>query len=271
MQRIILISFLYLLTVTCFGRDIETVDTVRYRFSYDAKLAMYDKPLLLPDEVNVDIGKQVTHCYSRWDEYNTTLQDSLYAVGYDNDEYHEKAMPNCHLKERDIKNYPKKGVMTVTSIGWIKTYLFEEPIEDKKWQLQNGDTTILGYPCKKASCKFRGRTWNVWYTLNIPISEGPWKLDGLPGMILKAVDSCYRFSFECIGIKENVNEPMKCRFTDPLKTTAQKVYELRKLQYTNYRAFAKSTGLDKVFEKESLYILDTFPKTEPFLMEYYDK
>ncbi len=48
--------------------------------------------------------------------------------------------------------------------------------------------TIIGYPCKKASCRFRGRDWNVWFTEEIPISQGPRKFAGLPGMILKAVD-----------------------------------------------------------------------------------
>ncbi|RQE01044.1 GLPGLI family protein, partial [Prevotella intermedia] len=44
----------------------------------------------------------------------------------------------------------------------------------------------LGMECKKATTNFRGRYWEVWYTEDIPISQGPWKLCGLPGMILKA-------------------------------------------------------------------------------------
>src|SRR3712207_8163725 len=47
---------------------------------------------------------------------------------------------------------------------------------------------------------FRGRTWRVWFALDIPFPDGPWKLCGLPGLILKAEDSKGHFSFDCVGI-----------------------------------------------------------------------
>ena len=46
--------------------------------------------------------------------------------------------------------------------------------------------TILGYTCHRATAKFRGREWEVWYADDIPTSLGPWKLNGLPGLILQA-------------------------------------------------------------------------------------
>lgn len=46
--------------------------------------------------------------------------------------------------------------------------------------------TIIGYECHKAVTKFRGREWAVWYADGIPVSLGPWKLNGLPGIILQA-------------------------------------------------------------------------------------
>ena len=63
------------------------------------------------------------------------------------------------------------------------------------WKLEDGDTTIVEYACHKATTHFKGRTWHVWYAPDIPISEGPWKLSGLPGLILAAKDSEGLFSF----------------------------------------------------------------------------
>jgi hypothetical protein len=61
--------------------------------------------------------------------------------------------------------------------------------------------------CKKATTNFRGRYWEAWYTEEIPIGQGPWKLCGLPGMILKA--NCPKFMLiEAISIKNKNLEPV---------------------------------------------------------------
>ncbi|WP_420572521.1 GLPGLI family protein [Kordia sp.] len=55
-----------------------------------------------------------------------------------------------------------------------------------KWELKEDTKKIGKFTCKKAVTKFRGRTYICWYTEEIPLSYGPWKLQGLPGMILEA-------------------------------------------------------------------------------------
>ena len=44
---------------------------------------------------------------------------------------------------------------------------------------------IMGYDCYKATGNFRGRNYTSYYTPKIPISDGPFKFSGLPGLILK--------------------------------------------------------------------------------------
>jgi len=46
--------------------------------------------------------------------------------------------------------------------------------------------TIVGQQCLMAKTRFRGREWTVWYAPEVGIPLGPWKLAGLPGLILKA-------------------------------------------------------------------------------------
>ena len=66
-------------------------------------------------------------------------------------------------------------------------YLIEEDFPVIDWTICEDSTIlVLGYDCHKATAKFRGRTWTVWYAEDIPLSIGPWKLGGLPGLILKA-------------------------------------------------------------------------------------
>ncbi|RPE00915.1 GLPGLI family protein [Aureibaculum marinum] len=54
------------------------------------------------------------------------------------------------------------------------------------WNLQNETKKIGNFNCKKATATFRGRKYICWYTQEIPLSYGPWKLQGLPGVILEA-------------------------------------------------------------------------------------
>jgi len=63
------------------------------------------------------------------------------------------------------------------------------------WELLNETKNINSFNCQKARGNFRGRTYIVWFTNEIPVSLGPWKLNGLPGLILEAADSLNQFQY----------------------------------------------------------------------------
>lgn len=74
--------------------------------------------------------------------------------------------------------YSEEGVRT--------RYFVTDSLHTMKWRLTAKNQTILGYPCLSATTTFRGRTYTAYYTLKLPIANGPWKLGGLPGLILAA-------------------------------------------------------------------------------------
>ena len=242
------ILFLFIVLLSCLFETTYAqrtlVDTVRYRFHYDTRVTRIEGKKPFPDEINVDIGDKITHCYSRWEEDNGLLYDSIMAKGGNVNDFLVAEGPISMFGERVIKNYPSKGNLSVTCLLGDDV-IYNEPMVKKDWNLEPGDTTIVGYKCKKATCNFRGRKWIAWYTLDIPISEGPWKIDGLPGMILKAIDSLNQFSFECFQIKANLNIPMMVKVAKHVKTTALKVHKLRILRASNYTAYSKLVGDDK--------------------------
>lgn len=100
------------------------------------------------------------------------------------------------------KNVRKDGEMVYKGTVTQPQSYYEEPISNLDWEMLPGDSTICGYPCQKARVTFRGRTWTVWYTLELPYSDGPWKLCGLPGLILKAEDSKRDFLFSAYRISQ---------------------------------------------------------------------
>lgn len=105
-------------------------------------------------------------------------------------------------------NYPRRGVLTVSTGVWGKEYVYEEPIPKFEWEIQSDTATILGYKCIKATTTFRGRTYNAWFTLFIPMRYGPWKFSGLPGLILKVSDTKEYFEWTAIGIEQSRNRSL---------------------------------------------------------------
>ena len=79
-------------------------------------------------------------------------------------------------------------------------YSYTEPTEMPVWQIQSETKEVMGYSCQLATCDFRGRQWYAWFSTDIPINEGPWKLFGLPGLVLEAYDSKKHYAYEAVGL-----------------------------------------------------------------------
>ena len=95
--------------------------------------------------------------------------------------------------------YPEGKTITLESIPPLQ-YEVTEDTETPTWNMVEGSDSICGYLCQKASGKFRGKTWNVLYAEDIPTAAGPWKLQGLPGLITYAADDKGIHTFKLIGI-----------------------------------------------------------------------
>lgn len=78
------------------------------------------------------------------------------------------------------------------------------------WKIFTDTMSVMNYICQKATCHFRGRDYIAWFTMDIPINNGPWKFSGLPGLILKISDTEKQYNFECIGIEQSTRKfPIK--------------------------------------------------------------
>lgn len=254
--------FIFIALLSALGSQAqrEVIDTVMYRFYYRAKITTSEGYKPLDDETNVDIGKKYVYSYSRWREEDGQRHDSIKANGGTfTDVLAALQYPPGQIPEHTLKNYPKQGTLTGL-VNFGKLFTYSEPMVQKDWELLDGDTIIWDYPCKKARMTFRKRTWEVWYAPDLPFSEGPWKLDGLPGMILYAEDTKHQFLFDCIGIKANLNVPMRAEVKGGIKSSPQRIEEIRKLHDSNYKAYQKIVGLDFVM---------SMPKRTACLIERY--
>jgi GLPGLI family protein len=84
-----------------------------------------------------------------------------------------------------------------------KYFSVKEKIPHFEWNILNEEKIINNYTCKKAEVTFRGRGYVVWYTEEIPISYGPWKFNGLPGLIILAEDTSGIYKWKANKITYN--------------------------------------------------------------------
>ena len=125
---------------------------------------------------------------------------------------------------------------------------YSESIPVQKWVVSDDTLTVAGYLCQKATCMFRGREYIAWFTMDILISNGPWKFGGLPGLMLKVYDRDKLYNFECVGIENHKQKypiQMNKIFEQFKKTDRQKLWKTKKeVQEDWHKLLMAASGSD---------------------------
>jgi len=208
--------------------------TYKFKFVKDtiAKKPYYDKQVL-------EVGNRYIHYGSVYAEQLDSIWDNRANIkvkrkGHADGISREKEVglkDNEKSKYEDYYiNYPDKGNLMVTMAIEFMEYQYTEPVPQQEWQLSADTATILGYNCVKATTTFRGRTYNAWFTLVVPIRHGPWKFNGLPGLILKVADTEGYFEWETIGIEHPQNRHIYIHQLDKKQVVVTSRANVQKVQ-----------------------------------------
>ncbi|MBR9914941.1 MAG: GLPGLI family protein [Algicola sp.] len=123
---------------------------------------------------------------------------------------------------------------------WDGLYVAEK-LPKINWELMN-ETKLFGkITARKANGTYRGREYTAWYTMDIPLPFGPWKLHGLPGLILEAYDQdkeIYIYfksityplesNIEISQVKRPDYHPQSWKSLEDFKKRLDRMYEHRK-------------------------------------------
>lgn len=131
----------------------------------------------------------------------------------------------------------KKNDTIIIQDRYKNVYQYEEEKSKLNWILEKGEKEIIGYNCKKARVHYRGRTYNAWYTTEIPINNGPYIFEGLPGLILEIEDNDKKYSFIAVGINKKAKPIYLRREKNIFKTSREKFRNVQKTFYENPGAF----------------------------------
>lgn len=164
------------------------------------------------DWLVLQIGENLSKCYS----YYSMQVDSIFASP-DRDVILRQQInaaigsktewPHKRMKAYVYKNYPQ-GKMTVTDGLLMQDYIYEDTLYVQNWVIQDSSKLILGHECQKAVCQYRGHCWTAWFAMDIPITDGPWKLCGLPGLIMEATTEDNSHAFKLLGMEKVSKKPI---------------------------------------------------------------
>jgi GLPGLI family protein len=144
---------------------------------------------------------------------NASAYTSLDQIERDLDLPKARKAPSAPFKPinlTDIYFFAKETKLVTRERFMSAYYLVEEQYEKINWKVTKDTLNLNGIHCKKAIATFKGRNWIAWYAPELPFQSGPWKLSGLPGLIIQAYDDKKEVMFDFAGIdnlkKENLSE-----------------------------------------------------------------
>ena len=204
MKRVIILAYFSLiLSSQSIGQDGEKL-FLRVKYSVTGKEYLEENKRLYNDLFNLDIGQNCSMFYSFIQYNRDSVEHELKKQGFVGLQVKETLNERGYGQGRKdilITDNQKEQYKFFSIIG-VMHYKAAEPIENIKWIITADTTTISNYKCFKAKSTFKGREWIAWFTRDIPVSSGPWKLFGLPGLILRANDSFNHYIFELASISK---------------------------------------------------------------------
>ncbi|GGX01169.1 GLPGLI family protein [Salegentibacter mishustinae] len=112
-----------------------------------------------------------------------------------------------------------------------------EDLNQFQWEILPETKEVLGYQVQKATTSFSGRDYIAWFTSEIPIVEGPYKFNGLPGLILEISDDQNYYSFKLTNFKI-LKKPVPFEYNSKEYITTTKERYLQALEEYNRDPFA---------------------------------
>ncbi|MDR6371825.1 GLPGLI family protein [Chryseobacterium bernardetii] len=175
-------SLLFILLGTCmmFAQNNRFIYEVKYKKDSASKD-------ITRENYYLDITKDDIAYYNRLNY----ISDSLFtATG-------QYAFKGNRLTSFLIKNNNSNTYQNYEYIGDVNFYkMSEEPRQ--QWTITDSIKISDHLSLQKGTTKFGGRNWIAWFTKDIPMPYGPYKFNGLPGLIMELYDTKKNYYFNVI-------------------------------------------------------------------------
>lgn len=202
MNKIIVSIVFLLLSVSLDAQTIEkSYMDFLYRMSFKKDTT---QQIYTDDLMTLRVGKKTSVFFSNISYTIDSLLSSpdvksmqLDIIGNGSGKYGKRIVSYVVLKDT------QKGEIEFTDNVGGDHYKYIEKIPHFQWKILDDKKKIWEFQCQKATCTFRGRQYEAWFTTDLPINNGPWKFQGLPGLILEIYDVNKEYSFVYVGHKQS--------------------------------------------------------------------
>lgn len=254
----------------------EVLDTTRLRVRYAFCAERIDDPKTYIDLQRLDVGQRVVKYYSEFVYQSDSLRTKyakehpnaqaapswMGVMSRDYDQWSEYEWSDFFFENGQLTEYSQMPQWLHKDNSW-----YTEPAPRQAWKLSAIATstegtetqTILGHKCQRATCRFRGRDFVAWFAPDIPVRCGPWKFQGLPGLILKVYDTEGLYSFEAVGIETRPHPITRfIEYKNYHRSTRERVWKMQRQYHENW---FKAVDFHKIHFDSAGNMVDDGPKS----------
>lgn len=244
-----------LLSISFYGQTFSGSATYKTASQVPFKM---DSPDMTPERKKM-MEERMAKAMQKEFQLNFNRQESIYSEvqelekdGEGGMRFMSMMMGSSGILYKDLK----EGTYVDKVEFFGKQFLIVDTLEKLNWQLEKGSKAIGKYQCNKATAQrvvtlTRSETVNgestdttysdtilvtAWYTMEVPVSNGPAQYSGLPGLIMELNDQtttmlCTRLSIKP-GEEVDIEEPKggeEVTQAEYDKITQEKIEEMRRM------------------------------------------
>ena len=219
----------------------DTVDVARLEFVYEQT----EVDTVLSRSETVPCILHVGGRYTHYEDYHQFQQDSVYQtlnweITYGKSEEVYNMYPSdlrwdCLYDMRD-------GRYRVNDAYSFDLYTYEDSTAQFDWTLLPDTVTVCGYVCRKAEATFRGIRWTAWYAPEIPLGIGPWKFNGLPGLVLWAYDDKGTHDVKLTAVRRSAGTRITFQTEKRFRAKRERVNSQMRRFKTGMQPYDSATG-----------------------------
>ena len=241
MKKYIILAILFLLiNEIIFAQQKDTsLGTVFYTFKH--MVDTNNKTYFREENMGLHLGKTLNEFYS----VDKVDKDSI--VKAQIEQSGGMVINTSGKKVTSTKIFTNKiANKIVVNETLLKLYYYDDIYPAIDWKIIDAIKEIGGIKCTQAIGNYKGRTYEAWFTTELGIEGAPWKLSGLPGLVLEAYDLKMQVQFLFGGIEDNLNKFIAINSIpqNGIQTTKKYFLQLKEAASNNPAAFINSASSD---------------------------